>query len=328
MILRKLFIFARSINKFFSIFFGKMMRFAMKKVAYSISALFAIMSFTFQHVWSQSLRLTLRLDADTFLESQGIYAYVAVINQSSMVQEVQPFILGDDATRGIRLQLLDENGVSVGGTGMVIDDDFGLAKPIRINPGDSLTNIFEIILAFSNSGITGGSYLATTYYLRSGMYTLQATAFTGKDTMRSNVVKFEVLKPTGNELRALQLLKKADQLYNRYPQVNLRTTVGAYENFLRQFPNSRYAPHAYKSLIFIFLYSEEERNKEKMYQLLEEFLTRFPEDGGAMHELMIMAPLLQREGKIGVLEKLAREYPQTKVGQFSKRKLLELQQQR
>lgn len=298
----------------------------MKKVSCLITALLAVLEVIFQQANSQSLILTLRLDADTFLESQGIYAYVALINQSNNAQEVQPFILGDDAVRGIRLHLLDENGVPVRGTGMVIDDDFGLAKPIRINSGDSLTNIFEIIGIFSNSGKTGAIYLPTIHYLKEGNYTLQAQASTGEHILLSNFVKFTVVKPSGDDFKALQVLSDADQLYNRYPEVSLRISIRAYEKFLTRYPNSRYAPHAYKALIFIFLYSEEERNKEKMYELLEEFLMRFPEDGGAIHELMIKTPRLQREGKIGVLERLAREYPQTKVGQFSKRKLQELQQ--
>lgn len=298
----------------------------MKKVAYLITILLATMFFTFQQVWSQPLRLTLRLDADTFLECQGIYAYVAVVNRSNSVQEVQPSILGHGATRGIRLQLLDEKNLPVRGTGMVSDDDLGLAKPIRINPGDSLTNIFEIITAFSNSGITGGSYLPTTYYLKSGRYTLQAKAFTGKDTLQSNVVRFIVVKPTGNELRALQLLREADQKYNQYTGANDNVRIPTYEAFLRSFPRSIYAPHAYRRLIF--LYSWQIGDKQKAMELVESLAKIFPNDGATLYELGPKIPILLREGKIGVLEKLAREYPQTKVGQFSKRKLQELEQQR
>jgi len=294
----------------------------MKKL---IAAFTLIFIFAQEGVQAQGLRLSLRMHSDRFLESQAIWVYVALINASPTEEQVQPFVLTDDMTRGIRFRLTTENGAIVPQSIEAIIDDFGTAKPRLISGGDSVTQMFNILPWFSTSGISGAPpYLATMHYLKAGSYRLQAVQFSGKDTLRSNVVKFTVIKPTGKELEVIETLREADRKYaqNRHDD---GTTI-AYEEVVRSFPQSVYAPYVYYQLIFV--YYSFRPNIQKVFELITRLAETHSNDPQSLDIISTYTPIMLREGRRDILEKLSRDYPQTRVGQLSKRKLQELQEKK
>ena len=297
----------------------------MKTVRLLIVGFSFVASLVVQRGASQSLSLILRLDTDHFLESQGIWVYVTLINGGPATQEVPPFILTDDRTQGVRFHLFDQSEQrlveSVTGT----YDDFGLAKPKSIAVGDSLAAFFNIITMFSNSGVTRApAYLPTVHYLKTGSYTLYFSVFTGKGTVHSNKVTFSVVRPKGKELEALREIKEADTRYEDFRQKDDVQRTVAYESFLSRFHNSTYTPYAYKQLVF--LYYHPRHDTQKALQLIWNLAQRFPNQGQTIELLTNYAPVFIREGRQDILERLSRDFPETRVGQLSRRKLQELQQ--
>lgn len=284
----------------------------------SITVAFLCSFVASQIMAAQDITLTLHIDGTTFLESQAVWAHVALVNHSSAKQLVQPFVLTEDMTKGVRFILINERGdvvpQSVEGTW----DDFGTSTLRTISPGDSIAQMYNILTLFSTNGASDAPpYLSTLHYLGAGSYALQAMQFSGKDSLWSNVSRVTIVEASGKEREALLALKEADSKYLRNPHDN--ATLRAYESFLRLHPKSSYAPLAYKSLIFLYMWPHQD--KENALKNLAKLVQRFPDDDTALHQLAVYTPRVVQEGRGSLLEKLACDYPQTKVGQFSEREL-------
>jgi len=296
----------------------------MKKLMMAIT--FILHSLALQAAMVQDLRLTVRLDQDTLLESQAVWAFVTLTNKSATNQVIQPLVLTEDPTEGIRFRLIDETGISMTRSGGVIVEYVEPPNLRIIAPGDSLTQMYDILAWFSTSGIENAPvYLPTQHFLKNGVYQLQALQFTGKDTLTSNRVRITILKPSGNAIRTLQVLTEADKKYAFDRDYDAATYE--YEHILRSFPQSVYSPYVYYRSIFIYHHSPIQ-NYQKVLDLIVKLGESFPNDPQSLHTISTYAPIILREGRRDILEKFSREYPQTKVGRFSKRKLQELQQQR
>jgi hypothetical protein len=271
---------------------------------------------------SQTLRLSLRLQGNSFIESQAIWAHVVILNQGPVRQEVQPLVLTDDISRGVRFVLTDEQNNALRKSTQGFVDDFGMAKPISIAPGDSLAQWYNLVTWFSNSGFAAAPpYLPTRHYLKAGSYWLQAVQFTGRDTLMSDKVMLVVSKPVGNELLALKALREADRNYSENGRDN--RTIFSYQQILNRFPQSIYAPYAYYRLIFINHYLHHDHNKA--FELILKLSENFPNDPQSLTLISGYAPILLDEGRKDVLERIAQTFPNTKVGRLSKQILQDKQ---
>lgn len=275
----------------------------------------------------QELTLTLRLDSDLYLESQEIWAHVTITNQGSKNEKLQLRVMTESGD-GVRFKLSNQIG-KVTEYRFRSHIDYSNESPLVVGPKDSLTADFEILSLLADKRLSRSDYLSSMVYLTEGSYRLQAKtrpfSFPQKDTLVSNVVQFRVTKPTGNELRALKLLRNADQTYLDQLQKNEHAIAMVYEKFLTAFPKSKYAPYAYRQLTFLYSYHPL-RNDEKLKTFVTKLADDFPNNNRAVRELSkYTADLSEKGNKRDVLEKLAREHPDSKVGKFSKKKLLELQ---
>jgi hypothetical protein len=267
------------------------------------------------NVFSQNLSLRLNLDSKTFIESQDILVTVSVVNNSSDTQRVMRETL-NNTHGGLRFTLHDSRGNKIPSSGDVTGGDW---DEISIPPYDSITQLYNILGEFNTSGNDGAPcYLPSVHYLRAGWYSLDGKTFTGKETLRAETVRFEVKQPSIEEAEVLILLKSADSLYG----INDKKSIEKYESILERYPRSVYIPYLYSRMIFI--YSVVKVDKSHTLRLVEQFANHHPNNNGALREVRSKMPEFIRLNRKGIIESLARDHPNTRVGKYCKQKLEEL----
>jgi hypothetical protein len=277
-----------------------------------------------QLTYAQDLKLVLKMDSDTYLESQEVWAHVVVVNQSMQSQRVSRIMLAESE---LWFKLCDEKGKTTE-PHFNITYCFQQEPSLVLEPADSLSNDLEILMLVANKHLDRAEYLNSTTYLTEGRYTIQAKThpFSSpvKDTLVSNTVKFKVTIPAGAELKALELLREADQTYLRDLQKNRQGVASAYEDVLATFPKSRYAPYVYRQLIFLY-HDTSLHNDQKLGMFVTKLTEDFPDNSRAVRGLSMYVNSPSMKGnKNALLKKLTRDHPNSKVGRFSKQKLLEL----
>ncbi len=284
-----------------------------------VKLLFAVVLF-YGAIFSRDLELKLSLDTTHYLRSQSIWTQVSVCNTSNRIQEVQPLIL-DESVAGVHFIVKDNAGKILLPTNESITDIFG-DKKIKIVPQDTLTECFNILDYFCNSGIKRAEpFLKTEHYLTEGKYSVQVWTYTGFDTLYSNSVSVTVTTPSIKEGIVLQELSNAEQLYKHELGSPEKKSIELFDKILTKYNWSVYRPQIYSRLIFS-TYSEL-RNKQKSFNLVIEFANNHPNNGGAVKEFSNNLSFFIEQGKKNVLEELRNKYPNTKIGKYCKRKLSE-----
>jgi hypothetical protein len=192
--------------------------------------------------------------------------------------------------------------------------------PIVIAPGDSQEASANILQLFNTSGIQIAGmriivFETTLHYLRAGTYELYAIQVLGKDTLRSESVVIVVRTPEGSEARALRVLQSADSSY-LLPRFDEELSSRAYERFLVDHPESRYAPYALRKLIVIWGVLGSNYDSRTL-KYIGELCRRFPDDPHTEKYLEIFPDRLARGAGRKVLEVLARSHPETRAGRLS-----------
>ena len=272
-------------------------------------------------IFSKDLELKLSLDTTHYLRAQSIWSQVSLCNTTNRTQEVQPLIL-DESVAGVHFIVKDNAGKILLPTNESITDIFG-DKKIKIVPQDTLTECFNILDYFCNSGIKRAeSFLKTEHYLTEGKYSVQVWTYTGFDTLYSNSVSVIVTTPSLKEGIVLQELSNAEQLFKRELGKPENTSISLFDEIRQKYSWSVYIPQVYRHLIF--LTHSLLNNSPKASDLALEFAKSHPNNSGAVKVLSNRASLFIEEGKKNVLEELRNKYPNTKIGKYCKRKLSEI----
>ncbi len=258
--------------------------------------------------------LTVSLDKKMYRESEDIWAYVSVINNSDSVLHVAPYIMFEDA--GLRFSLTDSSGKALPKLGRLEVDGFGQERLLPIEPHDSISNTLNIIYLFANVMLPHApGYLGSLDYLSAGSYHLRASAIDGLDTLRSDEIDFAVKKPEGQDLDALALLRHGEEEYVKQEREASRDTL---EKLIRDFPNSVYTPNAYHTLVRM---ASSRGDTQRLFTILSKFCEGYPDHAGARTALEVYAHTLKLDQRRVLYESLLQHLPETKVGRFSRREL-------
>ncbi len=127
----------------------------------------------------------------------------------------------------------------------------GYADSHELLPGDSSGVLTRNILDYY--GVGKGLASKTRLYIPPSRYTVEATP------MKSNVVHFTVLEPTGEEKEAHELLLKAYACGRG--KVEGQKAIDFYKQIVVEYPNSAYAPIAFDRAIMMYSFALEDRNE-------------------------------------------------------------------
>ncbi len=269
-------------------------------------------------VFSQKLSLNIRLDKQEFLESEAIWFFASVVNNSSDTVKTQELILSADDQKGIRYYFYDKTEnkrmVRLGG----LSTNIPFEKDIPIPPGDSIYEVFD--LPISNAGIKDApSYLHTQRFLKSGEYEVFIQAFTGNDTIYSNLLSFSINKPKGKELNALKLLNNAEI---KYSVKDYDGTISECIKLIKLYPSSVYLVNAHERLIFISRVVKQDVNSELTY--VEQLVMKRPNHVRSFRFLKNYSSVFIKENKEEIFQKIVEKFPNSKVGLLSKKKIQEI----
>ncbi len=272
-------------------------------------------------IFSRDLELKLSLDTTHYLRSQSIWTQVSVCNTSNRIVEVQPLIL-DESVAGVHFIVKDESGNTLLPTSESIADIFGSEK-MKIFSKDSVTNYFDIITWFCNSGIKNPQlFLQTEHFLKEGKYSVRAWTYSGIDTLYSNYVTINIIPPHPKEQIVLQALTYAEYQYKLELAKPEKTSLLLFDEIRQKFPWSKYVSQVYDELIFS-TYSTL-RNYPRTVDLVLEYAKKYPNKSGTVQKLSSYASFIIEQGRKSELEKLLNKYPNTKIGKYCKRKLSEI----
>jgi hypothetical protein len=156
----------------------------------------------------------------------------------------------------------------------------------------------------------------TRRFLRAGTYTVQAEYNSGTDSISvlSNIVTFLVAEPEGDELKAYELLKKADSLGSSHQSINVL------ELLRRTYPKSVYCPEAFDLQTHHLIYE----NRPKALELAKTWLDTFPDHESVISAMMYLLVYVPDEAKREqtrheVLNRVIKKYAGTLAADYSKR---------
>lgn len=258
--------------------------------------------------------LMVSLDKTMYRESEDVWAYVCVINNSDTVVHVAPYITYED--EGLRFSMTDSTGKALPKLGRLIVDGFGQERLLPIEPHDSISNTLNIIYLFANVMLPHApGYLGSLDYLSAGSYHLHVSAIDGLDTLRSNEIDFAVTKPERQDLDALALLRRGEEEYVKRERQASRATL---EKLISDFPNSVYTPNAYHNLVRIASF---EGDTQQLSTILSKYCEGYSDHAGARSALEVYSQTLKLDQRRVLYESLLKHLPETKVGRLSKREL-------
>jgi outer membrane protein assembly factor BamD (BamD/ComL family) len=265
------------------------------------------------------LELSLSLDKGVFLESEPLWAEVVLRNKSGAPVSVRSSILTREWGGGFCFELTVENGKRLRRNPGVHEYIPNQPEFRQLDAGDSLSNECDFIGLFSTSGAEGSlPIVPTAYYLSAGSYAVQALQPVGRDTLRSRVVHFQVVRPAGDERAAWTALKLSDSLHR---ELQFAALAQALEDFLVAHPKSVYSPHVLERLLFV--YQLFLNRTAAMLTTLEMFVRKYPNHKAASSALKSYGGFFIEESKSSVLENLARDLSGTRAGRMCERMLVE-----
>lgn len=190
---------------------------------------------------------------------------------------------------------------------------------ITIKAGETLEYELNLLGCF---GIPEGKFKIY-YYLPPETYTI--SYHLNKD-VKSETYKFEILKPEGDELRAMNLLKEA---YNLIEEKKWDERQKTLSEIIEKYPQSVYSP-------YVFLrrgsdYSIHYRNYDSALNNYYELITTYPSSREAVHAVNYISAIYEnqkdKKGYIDAMNGLIEKYTDTDISKEAEKQLKNLKEE-
>jgi tetratricopeptide (TPR) repeat protein len=238
----------------------------------------------------EDLRFTIFLEKSVYHVDEPIYLEMLATNLSKHEVYILPMRLG--ASWGhFKLILRDQNDKTLDYYGV---EAYMYSPPnwdgFIMAPGERWLLVHDLLDMFGKRVDVAHQF---SFVLSPGTYTIQAVyhtnpkAYTGKNpeqedkqTLYSNILRFEVAEPLGSQKveheKVLAVLTAYNMEYEKKETKNPRRQIAALEEFINENPNSVYLPLVYSYLHICYSingYATERQN------LVQKILARFPDSG-------------------------------------------------
>jgi hypothetical protein len=268
--------------------------------------------------------LVCRLPGNIFVQGEYITAVVTLVNTGN---KEYAFRYLNPESGFLSLIVEDSKGDTLPYHGVVIKVREPLPNQVFlenvIQRGESVSELYEITWEYSNFSDQGDPFsYGFQMFLRPDNYTLRAVwhnSFSfSHDTLRSNTVRFSVVSPPAHELPAYNAFKEMTN--GVLKGVQTTQSVDSLKKFIRDFPNSAFAPYA--KLALAGVYQNLSRFDEKN-ELVWEIISDYPESSYALHALMGSG--LKGEDERQFMNKIWHAVPNTLAARYARDRELQLQ---
>jgi hypothetical protein len=219
--------------------------------------------FPFIVLSENGIRGIIIIDKATFLEGEPIWVTSSAVNAGT--KPLKWWYLEEN-----RFDLKNSNGKSYeykcGKSRHGTTDSW----PLTLRPGEEADHWTGHILSCY------GNYNFSPHYILSpDQYTIQAISYSydpeiqKREEIRSDVVRFEVIEPKGEEKEAFELLKKGYQ----FEWKDLQKSLGYFRMLIQKYPKSTYSPSA---MHYMIVNTSVRIGQEEALELIREMIDRYP----------------------------------------------------
>jgi tetratricopeptide (TPR) repeat protein len=205
---------------------------------------------------------------------------------------------------------------------------------IKDQQGREYPNMFSFSYAFisdslkPNESFEGSEGIDARYGIRQpGEYTcyLETPKWVNTPVTKSNEIKIKVKDPEGEEKKALELYLEAEKLkYGKDEQGRKdlkKRELGflKYQELVKKYPNSIYAPLSLKAAIGVYFYSRDLAERRKTIPLCSKLIEDYPDFydfAGTFTDLVHTYEILKdKAGAINTMKELIKKHPNTKISE-------------
>ena len=176
----------------------------------------------------------------------------------------------------------------------------------------------------ANEAFTGSEGIDSRYRInKAGEY----TCFLDFYGCKSNILKIIVKDPSGDEKKALELLKEAEKLSWCKDKDPEKRELGfsRYQELADKYPKSIYAPQSLSSAILVYFYSPNIEKRRKAIPVCRRLIESYPNSlyfNSAFMSLVDVYEILKdKEGAIKIMNELIEKHPDTKISEEAERRL-------
>ena len=259
---------------------------------------------------SSSVRLEINLAKDTFLLYEPIWVTLSLTNIGSSPKRVtEPSSLLD---RHFCCYVVDSKGDTLSKNA----SSYALGYPsVIIEPNETISYAHNLL------GVYGGvkGKFPSLYFLKPDTHSVQAgqivNVWSSPDrevVKKSNTLKFTVREPTGEELKACQLLREADDYYRRK---KLENRLEKLRRIVDQYPNSVYADLALRKIARTYVIGLS--NDLRAIEAFEELIEIYPKSPFVDNAVLGIALFYENKKQIEkakiALEVIVEKYPNSRA---------------
>jgi hypothetical protein len=296
---------------------GLMMKRAMKNTSMLLlifMVVFASSIYSSENDWG----VEIELDKKSYVLHEPIWLDVTITNNTS--DTLRTHGLSAPNHYGFTIDIYDEEGGRVKYTGSV-GSSVGGPGQLLCRAGEQSYNSYELTRDFASRDESSGYGVFIDYFpfIPKGAYTVQVIF----EDVASNVLTFEIVKPTGDEDVALHFIEDAFKvLVGHQPsdldQMDLSSQK--YAQVVEQFPNSVFAETCYW---LSRSYSREVWNGlrqgtfDKMI-LTREMLDKYPNSGQSGSWLVAISYRIDDGSEVDLLSTVIQDKPDTRAAKYAK----------
>jgi tetratricopeptide (TPR) repeat protein len=272
-----------------------------------------ILVFASLQSWAaDNLQFKIELDRDTFMLREPVWVDLYFINEGN--QSVTLDCL-DLYWQQLEIYLVNSHGDTLQYCGYVAD---GVC---RAGPTVKPFETYHYYINLSeNYGKGAQEYLPPTLrYFDENTYTLQMR-HTG---VSSNLIRFKVESPKGEEKLAYRLLKDASRSGFKYYDKDAQQVIGLFQELISKYPKSRYADLVYYELGGLYGLVVE---SEKTNEYLEKLILSFPNSHFSLKALPGLLQQMKEDEKIKFLKEIIKKQPKTKASDCAQEFLEDLKE--
>jgi hypothetical protein len=259
-----------------------------------------------------NLRFEIKLDRDIFLLREPIWVDLYFTNEN--MQNISLDCL-DLCWQSLKVILVNSKSDTLDYFGYIADGICHSGPVIR--PKDTYNYFINLS---ENYGEGSSQYIPPILrYLKEDTYNLQMII----DGVYSNLVKFEIKPPGGEDRLAYDLLNKASRNGFKYYKDDIYQVINIYEKLKTRYPKSPYTELAIYELSGLYGLTGQ---IEKSQQNLNNLVYSYPNSHFVSKAILGLIQQMTKDDKVEFLKKIIKEFPKTKAYDWSQNYLKILEQ--